>query len=76
MLMVWPANSPDLNIIEHAWDMLGRSVKSVKLTSVKKLALALQVARAEIPYQEIRKLYRSTSSQVHTVISAQGRATR
>ncbi|GFV32269.1 transposable element Tcb2 transposase [Trichonephila clavipes] len=27
--MSWPANSPDLNPIEHVWDMLGRQIAAL-----------------------------------------------
>ncbi|XP_073957062.1 serine protease 33-like [Choristoneura fumiferana] len=33
--MVWPARSPDLNPIEHAWDELGRRVTLTKFTDRK-----------------------------------------
>ena len=29
--MVWPAMSPDMNLIEHAWDALGRRVAARQL---------------------------------------------
>jgi len=37
--MDWPAMSPDLNPIEHAWDMLQKAISAchVKPTSVQEL---------------------------------------
>ena len=30
----WPARSPDLNPIEHAWDMLQKAISSLQVQSV------------------------------------------
>ncbi|GFW01154.1 transposable element Tcb2 transposase [Trichonephila clavipes] len=44
--MSWPANSPDLNPIEHVWDMLGRQIAALSHppSSVTELKRALQEA--------------------------------
>ena len=41
--MDWPARSPDLNPIEHAWDMLQKAISSrhVQSTTVQELRHAL-----------------------------------
>ena len=43
--MDWPPFSPDLNPIEHTWDMLGKLVKKVdpKPRTVEELTLELQI---------------------------------
>ena len=50
--MEWPARSPDLNPIEHAWDMLQTAVSSrrpVQPASVQKLRQALLEEWDQIP---------------------------
>ncbi|GFY11440.1 transposable element Tc3 transposase [Trichonephila clavipes] len=44
--MSWPANSPDLNAIEHVWEMLGRQIAVLlhPLSSVTELKRVLQEA--------------------------------
>ena len=31
----WPARSPDLNLLEHIWDMIGRRLQTLDLTPQK-----------------------------------------
>ena len=49
--MEWPARSPDLNPIEHAWDMLQTAVSSrpVQPASVQELRQALFEEWDQIP---------------------------
>ena len=49
--MQWHASSPDLNIIEHAWDMLGQAVRRQDnpAQTIEELMLALQIKWANIP---------------------------
>ncbi|GFV76901.1 transposable element Tcb2 transposase [Trichonephila clavipes] len=59
----WPANSPDLNPIEHVWDMLGRKIAALSHppSSVTELKRALQEAWNRLIPQLIHHLIASMS---------------
>ena len=59
--MEWPARSPDLNPIEHAWDMLKTAVSSrtVQPASVQELRQALLEEWDQIPQYKNRRLISS-----------------
>ncbi|GFT57221.1 transposable element Tc3 transposase [Trichonephila clavipes] len=59
--MSWPANSPDLNPINHVWDMLGRQIVAISLppSSVTELKRALQEAWNRLSPQLIHHLIAS-----------------
>ncbi|GFX96752.1 transposable element Tc3 transposase [Trichonephila clavipes] len=60
--MSWPANSPDLNSIEHVWDMLGRQIAALSHppSSITELKRALQEAWNCLSPQLIHHLIAST----------------
>ncbi|KAI3355609.1 hypothetical protein L3Q82_018426 [Scortum barcoo] len=62
-LMLWtgPPCSPDLNPIEHIWDIMSRSIhqRHVAPQTVQELADALVQVWEEIPQETIRHLIRS-----------------
>ncbi|KAI3368239.1 hypothetical protein L3Q82_007960 [Scortum barcoo] len=61
--MDWPARSPDLNPIEHIWDIMSRSIhqRHVAPQTVQELADADALVQVweEIPQETIRHLIRS-----------------
>ncbi|CAJ0924595.1 unnamed protein product [Ranitomeya imitator] len=59
--MDWPARSPDLNQIEHIWDIMFRTIHQRHVTpqTVQELADALVQVWEEIPQETIRHLIRS-----------------
>ncbi|KAI3352469.1 hypothetical protein L3Q82_005421 [Scortum barcoo] len=59
--MDWPARSPDLNPIEHIWDIMSRSIhqRHVAPQTVQELADALVQVWEEIPQETICHLIRS-----------------
>ncbi|KAI3362808.1 hypothetical protein L3Q82_001858 [Scortum barcoo] len=75
--MDWPARSPDLNPIEHIWDIMSRSIhqRHVAPQTVQELADALVQVWEEIPQETIRHLIRSMprrtteNPQVHLMVS-------
>lgn len=76
--MNWPACSPDLNPIEHVWDMLGKRVKEreVAPATVDELRLALQEEWQNIPQDAIRNLIDSMDRRMQAVIRARGGNTK
>jgi hypothetical protein len=76
--MVWPAQSPDLNPIEHLWDELERRLRSrpQRPKSLTALATALLEEWAAIPPETFRHLVESLPDRVRAVIRAKGGPTR
>ncbi|KAI3356569.1 hypothetical protein L3Q82_017771 [Scortum barcoo] len=73
--MDWPARSPDLNPIEHIWDIMSRSIhqRHVAPQTVQELADALVQVWEEIPQETIRHLIRSMPRRYcREVIQARG----
>ena len=76
--MEWPARSPDVNPIEHVWDMIGRAVHARvnPPRTLEQLGQALQQEWYQIPQQTIRNLICSMRRRCRAVIQARGGHTR
>ncbi len=74
----WPAKSPDLNPIEHAWDMLGRAVRTgpAPPQTLDALAAALVAHWRAIPQADLDRLIASVPARVQACIHAGGGHTR
>lgn len=71
----WPAQSPDLNPIEHAWDMLQRKALRdfpPNLTTEQQLYEHLQRTWDLIPQQDIDNLILSINNRCRCVINVRG----
>ncbi|GBM68038.1 hypothetical protein AVEN_75878-1 [Araneus ventricosus] len=76
--MVWPARSPDMNPIEHVWDMLGRQIVgcSVPPGTLHEFQHALLLEWALLLQQAINDTNTSMSRRCQACISARGYHTR
>lgn len=66
--MVWPAKSPDLNIIENVWFRLKRELKNGNEIFLSKNQLESVIRRIwiNIPISYIFKAYIQVDPQTHT----------
>ncbi|GBN82805.1 hypothetical protein AVEN_120496-1 [Araneus ventricosus] len=76
--MTWPARSPDLNPIEHVWDMLGRRIAghNVLPGTLHELQQDLLHEWALLPQQAINDNIASLPRRCQACISARGYHTR
>ena len=77
-VLTWPPNSPDLNPIEHLWDVLKKQVRSMEapprnLQDLKDLLLTSWCQR---PQDTFRGLVESTPRRVRAVLAARGGRTQ
>ena len=65
-LLPWPAISPDMNLIEHIWDYLGRKVNACtpNCQSIHKLRTALVQEWQQYPQHRLRRFIHGTRRRV------------
>jgi hypothetical protein len=76
--VLWTAMSPDLNHIEHIWDMLGRRIQAREpsVQNIRQLEAALHRECQQLSQQDIRRLTGGMRRRVEAVIQARGGYTR
>ncbi|CAF4937392.1 unnamed protein product [Pieris macdunnoughi] len=77
-VMEWPSMSPDLNPIEHIWDLLDRRIRKRPIApqALQQLTEALIEEWERIPQEDIRRIIRSMPRRCQAVIRAHGGHTR
>ena len=73
--MEWPARSPDLNTIEHAWDILQSAIltRPVQPRTLQELKDALVAEWRPIPQNRIQTLIMGMRMGCRAEIDAHGR---
>ena len=74
VMLPWPANSPDLNPMEHLWEHLGRAVRGQANPprNPAEMTRALTDAWNAVDNQTLRKLVFSMRRRCRAVIAANG----
>ncbi len=77
-LLKWPPQSPDLNPIEHLWDVVEREIHimDVQPTNLKQLRDAIMSIRTKISEECFQRLVESMPRRIKAVLKAKGGPTR
>lgn len=71
-----PAQSPDLNVIEHLWDEIDRRIDRSSVNNVQQLKIQIQNVWSSIEPSVTQKLVESMPRRLQAVIDAKGHNTR
>ncbi|GBM55136.1 hypothetical protein AVEN_207022-1 [Araneus ventricosus] len=73
-MLPWPARSPDLSLIEHVWNIIGRQLQRHPHPALTVPVLIDQVQQAwnSIPQTDIRHLYDTMHARLHASIQNSG----
>lgn len=77
-VLPWPANSPDLNPIEHMWDLLKRTVRQTNqpVHNESQLINVLKTSWEQIPLDTVRHLIQNMPSRLQECAQKRGGHTR
>uniref|UniRef100_A0A8R1EP53 DDE_3 domain-containing protein n=2 Tax=Caenorhabditis japonica TaxID=281687 RepID=A0A8R1EP53_CAEJA len=75
-LLEWPSQSPDLNPIEHMWEVLERRLKGVRASNANQKFAQLEAAWKSIPMTVVQTLLGSMPRRCQAVIDAKGYPTK
>lgn len=75
-ILDWAGNSPDMNPIENVWQFVQRQLPKRMPRNENELMNWIRHAWARIPYNYIRKLYRSMPRRVQAILKSNGGPTR
>ena len=77
-VLSWPVKNPDLNPIEHVWDLLDRRVRAraIPPRNIRELVCALVEEWGNISQQELANLVQSMRRRYTAVLNASGGHTR
>lgn len=77
-VMDWAARSPDLNPIEHVWDIMGRQYRALPNppNNLIQLEVALRQIWENIPQEVITRLILSMPQRCQAVVAARGGNTK
>jgi hypothetical protein len=74
----WPAMRPDLNPIDHIWDMIGRRMhaREPPVQNIRQLVAALHREWQQLSQEDIQRLTGGMRRRVEAVIQVRGGYTR
>jgi hypothetical protein len=76
VLRDWPAQSPDLNLVETCWSMVAHKLLGQRFNTADDLWAGIQAAWATVPPDQVTKLYDSMVRRLTAVMVAKGGNTK